>query len=196
MKPGKATTACNLLRRCLLISFLPFLLLFVILTLVLTTETGLKLLLHSADRFSGSAFSVEQIEGRLLDSWRVGKVQVHIQDVVDLTLDECNFSWDPRKLIEKKLLLHRITAQGLTVRLSAKNKDDEKRKKDTPVVLPTIKLPLDLDIKDLQLLDGTIYFSENAEPLVINTFILQASSQNKQATQVAIQRIKLDCFRL
>ncbi len=183
------------LRKWLLILFFSVLLLIIALTLVLTTETGLQLLLRSADRLSGSVFSVEQIEGRLLDSWRVGKVQVHIQDVVDVTVDELHFSWDPKKLIKKKLLLHRITAQGLTVRLFANNRNDKKREKDAPVVLPKIKLPFDLHIEDLRLRDGTIYFSENAGPFIINECRLQAfsqNSQNKQVTHVTIQQIKLD----
>ncbi|MGB5685877.1 MAG: translocation/assembly module TamB domain-containing protein [Candidatus Electrothrix sp.] len=144
---------------------------------------------------------MEKIEGRLLSRWRLGKVQVHIAKKVDVTLDELAFAWSPGALFEKRLVLHQVAAQGLVVRLTGSSTEDKKEEKDSPVVMPTIKLPLDIDLEELHLQDGQIFFSEKGNSLVINEVILQATARNqqletkkeiKQITEVDIQRIKLD----
>ncbi|MCI5222575.1 MAG: hypothetical protein D3924_07885, partial [Candidatus Electrothrix sp. AR4] len=194
MKSG-TTTVCKRLRRYLLVLLLPLLLLSAALILGLTTQPGFRFLLRTADSLAGPIFSVEHIDGRLLSRWRLGKVQVHIQDVVDVTLDTFNFSWSPKTLLHKRLVLHRVAAQGLTVRLASSNKKEKHREKDAPLVLSDIQLPfgLRIDIEDLQLHDGQIYFSENAAPFIINEGILQASAQEtQQAAQIIIRKIKLD----
>ncbi|MCI5161036.1 MAG: hypothetical protein D3917_03235, partial [Candidatus Electrothrix sp. AX5] len=125
---------------------------------------------------------------------------MHLDKVVDVKLDELAFAWSPEMLFQKRLVLHQLAAQGLVVRLTGSSKEDKKEEKDGPVVMPTIKLPLDIDLEELHLRDGQIFFSEKGNPLVINEVILQATARNQQeaqqgtpqATQVDIQRIKLD----
>ncbi|XOF34270.1 MAG: translocation/assembly module TamB domain-containing protein [Candidatus Electrothrix sp. YB6] len=192
MKSGKtaAVFSFSLLRKCLSVLFL-FALLGIAFVVALTTEPGFQLLLRTADRLSGSVFSVHQIEGHLLSRWRLEKVQVHLQDTVDVAADELRLSWSPEKLLEKRLVLHQVAAQGLTVRpASGREKEQEK---DRPPVLPEIRLPFAIDIEDLQLRDGRIFSPGKAEPFVIREFVLRASARNtQQKTRVDIQRLKLD----
>jgi translocation and assembly module TamB len=189
------------LRKWLILLLLPCLFISAVFLLALTTETGFRVLLRTADSLSGPIFSVEEIEGRLLSRWRLGKVQVHLDKVVDVKLDELAFAWSPEMLFQKRLVLHQVAAQGLVVRLTGSSQEDEKEEKDSPVVMPTIKLPLDIDLEELHLRDGQIFFSEKGNPLVINEVILQATARNQQeaqqgtpqqATELDIQRIKLD----
>ncbi len=197
MKSDKTSSVRSPLRKWLFLFLFSCLLFSTALLLALTTETGFCFLLRTADTLSGPVFSVEEIEGRLLSRWRLGKVLVHIDKVIDVELDELTFAWSPEMLFQKRLVLHQVAAQGLVVRLTGSSKEDKKEEKDGPVVMPTIKLPLDIDLEELHLRDGQIFFSENGTPLVMQEVILQATTRNqqleiKQATQVDIQRIKLD----
>ncbi|MCI5165021.1 MAG: hypothetical protein D3903_02760, partial [Candidatus Electrothrix sp. GM3_4] len=189
------------MRKWLLLLLFPCLLFSTVLLLALTTETGFRFLLRTADSLSGPIFSVEKIEGRLLSRWQLNKVQVHLDKVLDVKLEELAFSWSPEMLFQKKLVLDQVTAQGLVVKLTGSSKKDKKEEKDGLLVMPTIKLPLDIDLKELHLRDGRVFFSENGTPLVMQEVILQATARNQQqetqqamqqSTEVDIQRIKLD----
>ena len=201
MKSDKTSSVRSPLRKWHFLFFFSCLLSSTVLLLALTTETGFRVLLRTADTLSGPFFSVEEIEGRLLSRWHLGRVQVHIDKKVDVKLDELAFTWSPEMLFQKRLVLHQVVVQGLVVKLTGSSKEDKKEEKDGPVVMPTIKLPMDIDLEELHLRDGQIFFSENGTPLVMKEVILQAATRNqqletkqeiKQVTQVDIQRIKLD----
>nr|MDU9044855.1 translocation/assembly module TamB domain-containing protein [Candidatus Electrothrix aestuarii] len=195
MKPENTPPAPRPWRKWLFLLLLPFLILPLILLVALTTESGFRVLLRTADTLSGPVFSVQEIEGRLLSRWRLGKVQVYIDKVVEVDLDELVFAWSPHALLQKKLVLHQVAAQGLVVKLTGEAK--EEKKKEGPVTMPTIRLPLDIELGELHLQNGKIFFSEQGHPLVLQDILLQAKAGNLQqevsgATQVDIQRIKLD----
>ncbi|MCI5123403.1 MAG: hypothetical protein D3925_02730, partial [Candidatus Electrothrix sp. AR5] len=103
------------MRKWFILLLLSSLLFSTVFLLALTTETGFRFLLRTADSLSGPVFSVEEIEGRLLSRWRLGKVQVHLNKVVDVELDELAFAWSPGALFQKRLVLHQVAAQGLVV---------------------------------------------------------------------------------
>ncbi|MDU9049271.1 MAG: translocation/assembly module TamB domain-containing protein [Candidatus Electrothrix sp. Rat3] len=197
MTSDKTSPSPSRWRKGLVLLLFPCLFCFIVLVLALTTEIGFRVLLRTADNLSGPVFSVEEVEGRLLSRWRLGKVQVHLAKKVDVKLDELAFAWSPEMLFQKRLVLHQVAAQGLVVTLTGNDKEDEKEEKDGPVVMPAIKLPLDINLEDLHLRDGRILFSENGYPLILQEVILQANARGRQqgtqsATAVDIQRIKLD----
>jgi translocation and assembly module TamB len=198
MKIGKAVIfILNRFLRLLLALLFTLLLLIAGLAVVLSTESGFQRVLRSADSFAGPVFSVEQIEGRPFADFRLGKMQVKLDGVVDVTVDTFSFSWNPKAFFNRNLMIHSIVLQGFEVHLPKNNKEDKKREKDFPVILPDIKLPfgLRIDIEDLRLHGGQIYFSGQYRPFIIKEFILQASARNNQvsqAAQVTIKRLKLD----
>ncbi|MCI5209094.1 MAG: hypothetical protein D3910_09940, partial [Candidatus Electrothrix sp. ATG2] len=197
MKSDNASPDQSCFRRWPFFFLLSILLFFTVFVLTLTTEPGFRFLLHTADILSGPVFSVEEVEGCLLSRWRLAKVEVHIDKKVDVALDEFIFSWSPYALFQKRLVLHQIAAQGLDLHLTGSDKEDKKKEKDGSVVMPTINLPLAIDLHELHLRDGQIVFSEQGTPLVLGEILLQARTQNQQQgtepnTRVDIQRIKLD----
>ncbi|MCI5142421.1 MAG: hypothetical protein D3909_12040, partial [Candidatus Electrothrix sp. ATG1] len=197
MKSDNTPPPRSRFRQWLFVLSLPCLLLFTILTLALFTETGFRLLLRTADTLSGPVFSVEKIEGRLLNRWKLGNVAVHINKKVDVALEELTFAWSPEMLFQKKLVLHQVAAQGLVVKLTGSAKEEERKKKDRPNTMPTVKLPLDIELGELHLRDGKIFFSEKGKPLVLQEILIQARAQQQQQetrpiTHVDIERIMLD----
>jgi len=92
-------------------------------------------------------------------------------------------------------VLHQVAAQGLVLKLIGTKK--ETKKQDTPVAVPAVSLPFDIDLEELHLSNGRIFFSEQGKPLFIEEAILQAGARNRQQesrliTQVTLQRLKLD----
>ena len=169
-----------------LFSLLPPLFLIAALAFLLTTESGFRLLLTACDSLAGPIFSVERVQGRFLDSWRLKKVQIHIDGVVDVALDELSCSWKPVALVDKDLQVDRIGVQGLVLRLA--DSGDEKTG-SSPIVLPDIHFPLSLRVQDLQVRDAEIYFPGSSEPFVVNELALKASGHDDQVT---IGRLKVD----
>ncbi|CAK8712461.1 MAG: autotransporter secretion inner membrane protein TamB [Candidatus Electronema aureum] len=162
------------------------------LVFLLSTETGLQLLLRSVTNVTGPLFSAEQTEGRLIDSWRIGKLQIQVKDEANISLDEFTFRWEPKALfINRELRLRRITARGLTVRITESAKKAEKKARKQ-LILPKIRLPFGVRIDELLLQDSRIFLPGKAEPLLINEVLLQASARDDQ-TEIA--RIKLDSLQ-
>ncbi|MBW1750480.1 MAG: hypothetical protein JRJ37_07265, partial [Deltaproteobacteria bacterium] len=100
-----------------LFALLPLLLLAAVLVFLLVTESGFRLLLRAGESLAGPAFSVGRVQGRFVDSWRLEKVQVHVDGVIDVALEELRFSWQPGALVGKIILIDRIGMQGLVLRL-------------------------------------------------------------------------------
>ncbi|MCI5114388.1 MAG: hypothetical protein D3912_06080 [Candidatus Electrothrix sp. AX1] len=184
------------LHRGILFSLFFCLMIFAGFFLALTTEFGFQLMLRTADSLSGPLFSVQEIQGKLFSDWRLGKVQVHVDQKVDVVLDELAFSWSPFLLFQKKLVVQQVAMQGLNIHLTGT--EDTKEEKTSPVLLPTIALPVTVALEKIHLRDGQISFAENEQPLVINEVILQATTQNnilkkqEQYISIDLQRVKLD----
>jgi autotransporter translocation and assembly factor TamB len=100
------------LHRGILFSLFFCLMIFAGFFLALTTEFGFQLMLRTADSLSGPLFSVQEIQGKLFSDWRLGKVQVHVDQKIDVVLDELVFSWSPFLLFQKKLVVQQVAMQG------------------------------------------------------------------------------------
>ena len=167
-------------------SFFSLLLIVAALAFLLATESGFRLLIRAGESLAGPAFSVGRVQGRFVNSWRLEKVQIHVDGVIDVALEELHCSWQPGALVDKNLLIDRIRMRGLVLRLP--DSGDE-TPENSPIVLPDMHFPFSLQVKDLQVHDSEMYFSDSAEPFVVNELALKASGHDDQLT---IDRLKLD----
>ena len=156
------------------------------LTFLLATENGFRLLLRACDSLAGPAFSVARVEGRFVDSWRLERVQIHVDGVVDLELDELRCSWRPGALAGQELQIDHLVLRGLVLRLpaAAAEKGD-----GATVVLPALRFSLGLRVGDAQLDDIEVYFSDAGAPLVVNAVRIKASVHDDQ---LSIDHLQLD----
>jgi len=169
-----------------LFALLPLLFLGAAFAFLLVTESGFHLLIRAGESLAGPAFSVGRVQGRFVDSWRLEQVQVHVDGVIDVALEELRCSWKPGALVDKNLVIDRIGMRGLVLRLP--DSDDEKPD-SLAIVLPDIRFPFSLHLKDLQVHDAELYFSGGSEPFVVNELVLEASGHDDQ---LAIERLQLD----
>ncbi|MEA2115323.1 MAG: hypothetical protein U9P36_08045, partial [Thermodesulfobacteriota bacterium] len=162
------------------------LLLVAIFAFLLTTESGFRLLLRACDSLAGPLFSVQKVEGRFVESWRLEKVEVHIDGVIDVSFDELGCSWKPAALFDKNLQVERIAVQGLVIRLADSG---EETTDSSAIVLPDLHFALGLRLQDVEIHDAEIFFSGSSAPFIVNELVLNASAHDDQ---IAIGRLKLD----
>jgi translocation and assembly module TamB len=157
--------------------------------LLFGTETGFKLLVRSADTLAGPYFSAEQAEGRLIDRWRLRTVRIQVKNAVDISLDEFSASWNPKALLaEREIHFRSIAARGLSVRLAASSKKQEK-KAHKRIVLPEIRLPLGVRIEELHVADSRIVTANGKDAIVFYDALAQAAVRDDRAE---ITRLKVD----
>jgi translocation and assembly module TamB len=154
--------------------------------LLLATRPGFRFLVKGADSLAGGLFSVQEVDGRFFDSWQLKNVTVQLDSGLSLSLADLHFSWKLPALFDKTLQLNQLAVQGLELHLPATAESGEE---DSPLVLPEIALPVDLQLREVQLQDGKIFFAGTPEPLVLNRVLLQAASRGSRVT---VDRLLLD----
>ncbi|MBU0945546.1 MAG: translocation/assembly module TamB domain-containing protein [Proteobacteria bacterium] len=171
--------------------FLPPLLLAIAFCLFLATESGFRLLVGLGDSLSGPLFSVGQVRGHLLSSWQLEKVQLNVNGVAHVELEELAFSWLPGALFDKELRVQGIKARGLVVRLDKSDPatEDENKPERIAITLPDIRLPLALELADVQFHDAELFFPGSVDSFPVHELLLQVSARDDQ---VHISRLKLE----
>ncbi|WP_420207882.1 translocation/assembly module TamB domain-containing protein [Candidatus Electronema sp. JC] len=157
-----------------------FLLISASLVFLVGTERGLQLIVRAAGRLAGSYFSVEQVQGRLIDQWRLGDIRIQVKDEVDITVKDFTFSWQPQALLrERTLHVSKAAATGLVVRILNSPKKEKKARKR--IVLPELRLPLGLRIDELRVAGSKIVADDGEDALVIHEAVAKAAAQGDHA---------------
>ncbi|GLK90267.1 translocation/assembly module TamB domain-containing protein [Pseudomonas turukhanskensis] len=118
--------------------------------LLLGTERGSRLLLAQVPGLQVQAFA-----GRLGSSWSADSL-VWEQQGDHVALTQVQFAWSPACLLKLTLCLDQVHAQALTLQLA-----DSTSSNDEPLTLPDLKLPLALQLGDIQL--GRIVYNGGEE---------------------------------
>lgn len=66
-------------------------------------------------RLSGGMVTVDGLDGRMPDQWRLAHVEVKDTQGVWLTLDNVTFDWSPLALLQKQVKIDALTAGAITV---------------------------------------------------------------------------------
>ena len=140
---------------------------------VVTTATGTNMVLDLV-RSRVPGFVYGSSSGRLLGPLSLDELRYQADDLT-LEADQVQFNWEPKALFGRLLRLNELNVQGVTLHLPATADETP----DTePLILPTVQLPLDVDIQRLRLSDVRIYPPASDQPVVIDHIELQARSVN------------------
>ncbi|HRD49357.1 MAG TPA: translocation/assembly module TamB domain-containing protein [Candidatus Contendobacter sp.] len=112
----------------------------------ISTETGLRGLLALAERAAPGQLSVGAVSGRLLGPLRVENLRYQ-DGPLQLALADAEIDWQPNDLLSGKLNVTRLHFNGLDVQLPP---GDSTPSTPKPLVLPDIRLPLAVNVSDLQ----------------------------------------------
>ncbi len=109
------------------------------------TQTGLRLLVDAASRFSAGALRVGTVNGALFTSWRLQKAEI-VTDAARVTIGELSTAWRPGELLAGRLHLVRVVASDIDVFIK---KTKGEAASGPPAGPPSVALPLPLRVDKL-----------------------------------------------
>jgi translocation and assembly module TamB len=127
------------------------------------TSTGLSLLSKGINTLGGEGVSIEEVEGRLLNSFKIKNVQFDVAQV-QFSLVEFSLDWRPLQLLTGKLHLVEVKASGLHLTFK-KRAQSEKDPEGGAFELPAVILPLAVEIDRFSLQKIILADDDGGEPL-------------------------------
>jgi translocation and assembly module TamB len=145
-----------------LASFLLFLALVLGLALygLLATEPGLRLLVRLAET-EVPALDIAEARGTLAGGF--GLKGLAWRDAgTEVLVEELDWAWDPAALWRHRLHIRSLRLRGVKIALSGEKEGTE------PPAWPRIRLPLEVQLDDGQLREGSLVLEPGAEPIRVN----------------------------
>lgn len=141
----------------------------VLASIAITTETGVNTLMGLASRFAPGQLSYAKISGRLWGPLHVEGLRYE-DGPLKVKLASADLDWKPSDLFDRHLNVSRLKFEGLEVQLPPG--------KDTPAApepfaLPDLQLPLNVTIDELQGRDIRIVLPGGAPPVQIDALDLK-----------------------
>ena len=115
-------------------------------SIAITTETGLSTLLGLANRFAPGQLSYDKLNGSLWGPLQVEGLRYE-DGPLKLKLDRADLDWSPGDLLDRQLNISRLHFEGLELRLPP---GEQTPASSEPFVLPDLQLPVGVNIDDLQ----------------------------------------------
>jgi translocation and assembly module TamB len=133
---------------------------------LLDTESGLQWILKQIPDLK-----IKSIQGRLLEDIALKDISFHNKEI-NLQIQQVRFSWQPLFLIDKKLVLNSLIIEKANIELPAPIPTEKPAKKE-PLEIPDLKLPIQIILQDIQLLDLQIKQGDQTLP-ALNELLLSA----------------------
>ncbi|NJM11503.1 MAG: hypothetical protein HC889_06135 [Synechococcaceae cyanobacterium SM1_2_3] len=140
---------------------------------VISTETGLQSLIALAERLTPGQLTVDSVNGRLLGPLQIKGLRYE-QGPLQVTLGSADLDWQPSALFSGKAHITRLHFSDLEVQLPP---GDSTPSSPEPLALPDIRLPLAVNVADLQSRSIRIQ-PPNAQPIQIDAVSLKAHSED------------------
>ena len=167
----------KLLKHIAVLSLLNLLLTSAVSWWIFATPQGTKWILKTAQKLE-SRLQLKYNQGTLSEQlslsnirWQDGETQLDIADI--------RFDWRPSCLLQATLCLDYLNLEKINIKLPPSD-DTTPTTKPESIELPTISLPLKIEIADLSLRD--IQLETGDQPIKINEVSLRASAKKNQVT--------------
>lgn len=173
-----------------------FLFIFIILLSLfglITTETGLHLLIHQLQQWSPGQLQIGNVSGRLSTGFHFTDVFYQQQETT-VQLQELIFTWQWRDLLERQWHINTFHINGLSVKTT--QSPPTSQQPTTVIHLPDIQLPIKVVIDDLQI-NHTQFSQLTVDkqptlPIILEHLQLQAQAQN----EVVIEKLSINLPQL
>jgi len=156
---------------------------------LLGTETGTRWLAERATALTREALQVEKLRGHLLGRLELGELSYQTPDM-RIRMEKLLLSWAPRELFNGLLHFRNLEVVGLQyeqLRESSKHGEPDQPDKDKPAFSNDIELPLDLLIDQLQVEDVKLITAVDADPVTIESLLLQAGWNERGISLETVQ---------
>ncbi|RUO32654.1 translocation/assembly module TamB domain-containing protein [Aliidiomarina sanyensis] len=125
------------------------------LTILLTTETGNRLIVSQVHHFVPGEFDYEEYSGLLLRDFTIRGVRFRDEDLaIEATVAYLNIRWRPWELMQRKVHIRAFESRGIRVYLpEAEREPPEANETIFPIELPDIIFPVNLRIDQFEVTD-------------------------------------------
>ena len=152
------------------------------------SESGLRQGLALAQRHAPGELAWQRVAGRLTGPLAVDGLRYRQPDGLAVELGEVRFDWRPADLLQRRLRIERLHLTGLTLRLPPPTESPAPPPR-RPLRLPQIRLPLAIELHDIDVRDLRIYPHGASRPIVVEQARLEAVGQG-EALQVVDLRVQ------
>lgn len=140
------------------------------------TDRGFHFLMDTASEMTSGALTFSKITGNLLGELTISDF-AYSDDALQLNLDQFQFNWHPKSLLQRNLMIETIKADGVKFKqLQAAIEPEEEEISDSQeaIELPDISLPVNIYLKQIQISDVDFVSAPDAEALHIDKVQLSA----------------------
>jgi translocation and assembly module TamB len=153
------------------------------LALLLGTETGLRLGLRLAHNLAPGRVAVERIEGHLLGRLRLEGLMLKAADS-SLRIRVLQLDWQPWRLATGRLRIDDLSARGIDLWLAEATPPPPEAE---PLRLPTLDLPITLELKRLRVHELRVHQPGRQAPLTLDAASLAG---DWQGTRIKIHNLQ------
>lgn len=155
-----------------------FLLFFVCLIFLLTTESGLVVIQKSVNRFGGGGIIISQVDGKLLGDMVLNGIRIVTADT-DIDIEQLDYSWRPGSIFNAQLNIAKLVVTGVDITL----KDNpESASANDAIELPATLLPITVLVKSMVLNRLAIVDSDGEELFIIDKMMASLESNARRLT--------------
>lgn len=137
------------------------------------SEQGGRQLAGMAARLSGGALGVDDVSGRLVDTWRLEGVHIRTVDI-DLNIKIVEVQWQPPAILRGEVRMTRVYGQGIDLLIKEDVNDT------SPFVLPGLTLPVNVVMDRVELRDFFIHDNTGFEMALIEQVTGRLAGQRRQ----------------
>ncbi|CUA88316.1 translocation/assembly module TamB domain-containing protein [Pseudidiomarina woesei] len=124
---------------------------------LVATNTGSVWLITQAVKFTDYELSYSDISGNLISELRINDAKIN-NSSLRLEAGYIALAWQPTALFDNKLILKKVVGEQVTIWLPASSNTESD---DSPVILPELSLPIELQVQQLRTREVTLVFGQS-----------------------------------
>jgi translocation and assembly module TamB len=155
-----------------------FIIFFVCLIFLVTTESGLGLIQKGVNRLAGGVMSIGQVQGRLLGDGTLTHIRFVSADL-NVDVDRIEYSWRPKSLLKAELNIAKVVVDGVGIALKDSS---EKVSTDGTIELPEVLLPFAVLLESLEVSKVRIIDTDGQELFMVDRLVASIEGNDKRLT--------------
>lgn len=140
---------------------------------------GLQQLLGLGQKYAPGSLEWETADGRLLGPLTLTNFSYEQEDGLIVKLASAHLDWSPKQLFSKSLQIVKLHTDNLELHLPKPSEAPAPEKQSEDFMLPDIRLPIAIDLQDIDLTNIRIYPFDTAEPILVDRVALVGAAKGE-----------------
>lgn len=145
----------------------------------LGTNHGLQQLLGIGQKYAPGTLTWSVAEGSLLSPLNLENISYEQKDGLIVKLGSAQLQWSPKQLLSKSLQIVKLHTSDLELHLPKPTETPAPKAPAEPVVLPDIRLPIGIDLQDIDLSNIRIFPFGATQAILIDRVALSGGAEGE-----------------